>query len=126
MNRTEPAAAIAAVMDAYTEGTRARDAAAIRALFHDDAVMSGYLGPQLLVGSIDPFLAHLEANPVDDGETLYASRIVSIAVEGATATARVVEDNLFGISFVNDFHLVRGESGWTITSKLFHHDAPGG
>lgn len=123
MSRTDDAAAVAAVMDEYEAGTRNRDTARLKAIFHDDAVMSGYLGPTLLVGGPEPFYDHLEANEVAPD---YASRTVRVDVTGATALARTVEDNLFGMSFVNDFHLVRGQDGWKIVSKLFLHDAPAG
>ncbi|MEM1159873.1 MAG: nuclear transport factor 2 family protein [Pseudomonadota bacterium] len=123
MNRTTDANAVAAVMDAYEAGTRNRDVAMLKGAFHENALMSGYLGPNLLVGGPEPFYAHLEGNEVEDG---YAARTVHIDVNGNAASARVVEDNLWGMSFVNDFHLVKGEGGWKIVSKLFHHDAPGG
>lgn len=120
MPRTADAAAIAAVLDAYTRGTRTRDTAAIRAVFHPGAVMAGYVGPDLGVGGIAPFLAALEANTVGPD---YASAITGIEILGHTATATVVEDNLFGRSFVNRFHLIRQpQGGWVITAKLFHHD----
>lgn len=120
MSRPADTDAVAAVLAAYTQGTRSRDTAAIRRIFHPNAVMVGYLGPNLTDGGIDPFLAALEGNAVGPD---YASAITSIQVTGATASATVVEDNLFGLSFVNHFHLIRQSSGaWVITSKLFHHD----
>lgn len=122
MNRTSDASAVLAVIREYEEGTRTRDTDRLRAIFHPNAVMSGYLGPNLLVGAPDPFYAHLEANPVDDGVALYTSTTTSVSVTGKTATATTVEDNLFGMSFVNAFHLIGDGGAWTITAKLFHHD----
>ncbi|MGR3492999.1 MAG: nuclear transport factor 2 family protein [Shimia sp.] len=123
MSRTKDPAAVQEILDAYTTATRARDVDGLRAVFHDNAVMSGYLGPDLLVGSPQPFFDFLAGNEVAPD---YASHTLSIDVTGQTASATVVEDNLFGMSFVNHFHLVKDENGWSITSKLFHHDAPGG
>ncbi len=123
MNRTTEATAVAATMDAYETGTRTRDVALLKGVFHENAVMSGYLGPNLLVGGPEPFYSHLEANAV---EATYTARTVHIDVNGNAASARVVEDNLWGMSFVNDFHLVKGDGGWKIVSKLFHHDVPEG
>lgn len=123
MTRTSDAAQVAAVMDAYAEATRARDEPALRALFHEGAVMTGRLGPDLLVGGIEPFLGALRGNEVGPG---YVARTTALEVTGDTARAQVVEDDLFGLSFVNDFHLIRDEDGWRIVSKLFHHDPPPG
>lgn len=123
MKRTADAAAVAEVMAAYGSGTRARDVEALKAIFHPNAVMSGYLGPELLIGSPQPFFDHLAANEVAES---YRAETTAVDVAGATARARVVEDDLFGMSFVNEFHLVRSDGRWLIVSKLFHHDAPEG
>lgn len=123
MNRTDEAAAVAAVMAEYEAGTRHRDVARLKAIFHPDAVMSGYLGPNLVVGAPQPFYDHLEANEVSAS---YTAATTLVSVIGATASAKVVEDDLFGLSFVNMFHLVKQDGAWRIVSKLFHHDAPEG
>ena len=92
----------------------------VRVAVSASAVMSGYLGPNKLIGSPEPFYAHLEANPHPDDQ--YSGEIVSVSVTGRTACARLVEDNLYGLSFVNDFHLINEDGSWSIVSKLFHHD----
>lgn len=122
MNRTAEATAVAAIMDAYIDGTRTRNTLKLKAIFHETAVMCGYLGDDLLAGTPEPFYEAIENNEIAPN---YAARIVHIDVIGDTARARIIEDNLLGMSFVNDFHLVNGLEGWMIVSKLFHHDAPG-
>ena len=119
MKRTVEANAVAAVMEAYIEGTKTRNTMKLKAIFHQDALMSGYLGPDLLMGTPDPFFEAVENNEIAPN---YMARVVHVQVTGDTAIARIVEDNLFGKSFVNDFHLLNGEEGWQIVSKLFHHD----
>ena len=121
MNRTADAKAVAAVMDAYIAGTKNRDVAGLKAIFHKDAVMTGYLGLNLALGSPQPFYDALEANEIAPD---YAAHVTSVEVTGATATGQIVEDNLLGLSFVNNFHLIREGDQWLIISKLFHHDAP--
>ena len=120
MNRTNDIQAVSKVIRAYVSGTADRDVAALRALFHETAVMSGYLGPNLLLGAPEPFFAHVAETP-HEGDS-YAAEIVHVSVVGRTATVRLVEDNLYGLSFVNDFHLLQIDGSWTIMSKLFHHD----
>lgn len=110
---------VRAVIDAYAEGTRTRDVGKLRECFADGAVMSGWLGPDLLVGGPEPFYGALEANEVGPD---YRSEVTEMRVEGPIAWAETREENLLGMSFVNRFHLVRGaDDRWRIVSKLFAH-----
>ena len=81
--------------------------------------MSGYLGPNKMVGSPQPFYDHLTANDHGPG---YVAKITNVLITGRTAIARLEEDNLYGMHFVNDFHLLNEDGRWSIVSKLFHHD----
>jgi hypothetical protein len=115
MSETDPRA----VIDAYAEGTRTRDIDMLRAAFHPDAVMSGWLGPDLLHGSPQPFFDALGANEVGPD---YRSEITALEVDGPIAWAETREENLLGLSFLNRFHLLRLEDGtWRIVAKLFRH-----
>ncbi|MBY5935202.1 nuclear transport factor 2 family protein [Tateyamaria omphalii] len=119
MNRTDDAAAVEAIVNTYIKGTADRDVDLLKTVFHENAVMAGYLGPAKLIGSPQPFYDHLTANEHGPG---YVAKITHIAVTGRTAVARIVEDSLYGMSFVNDFHLMNDDGSWVITAKLFHHD----
>ena len=108
-----------AVIEAYTVGTRTRNVALLKQVFHENAVMTGWLGPNFLHGGPEPFFGALEANEVGPD---YASRTVAIDVTDKVAIARTEEQNLLGMSFTNDFHLAQLDDGtWRITSKLFRH-----
>lgn len=120
MNRTDEVRAVEAVVNTYATATGTRDTDLLRTVFHGNAVMSGYLGPGKLIGSPQPFYDHLAANPHPDDK--YTYEITAVSVIGRTACVRLVEDNLYGMSFVNDFHLLNDDGTWTIVSKLFHHD----
>lgn len=117
MDRISDAQAVHAVMQDYAEATRARSVERLAALFHPGAVMSGYLGPELQVGGPEPFFDALRANEVSPE---YRGMVLSVSVTGDTARAVVAEQALFGMAFVNDFHLIRMAEGWRIVSKLFH------
>ncbi|MBV6658839.1 MAG: nuclear transport factor 2 family protein [Devosiaceae bacterium] len=111
-----------AVIDAYGALTKARDVDGLRALFHPNAVMSGWLGPNMLVGSPDPFFDYVANNAVADS---YTAQTTASEVKDGIAMIRIEEENLFGMDFINHFHLVRDEAGnWQITAKLFWHSAP--
>ncbi len=108
-----------AVVEAYVTGTRTRDTLLLKEIFHENAVMSGWLGPDLLVGGPEPFYGALEANEVGDD---YTAEITELTETGNIATATLAEENLLGLSFTNLFHLVQlADGSWRITSKLFRH-----
>ncbi len=107
------------VVNAYAAGTAARDTSLLKKLFHEDAVMTGYLGPDFLNGSPAPFYGALEANEVGND---YASETTSLIVTDRIASAVTEEKNLLGLNFTNHFHLAQLSDGtWRITSKLFRH-----
>ncbi|MEJ6393571.1 nuclear transport factor 2 family protein [Gymnodinialimonas sp. 2305UL16-5] len=107
------------VVEAYVEGTRGRDIELLKQIFHDSAIMTGWLGPDFLNGSPEPFYTALETNEVGAD---YTSNIVSVEISDKIATAELHETNLLGLSFINHFHLAQLHDGtWRITSKLFRH-----
>ncbi|MEO1175153.1 MAG: nuclear transport factor 2 family protein [Myxococcota bacterium] len=109
----------AAVIEAYAKGTANRDIALLKTVFHPNAVMTGWLGPDFLHGGPEPFFAALEANEVGPE---YASETTSLEVTDKIATASTTETHLLGMSFTNLFHLAQLDDGsWRITSKLFRH-----
>lgn len=108
-----------AVIDAYTQGTRTRDIALLKSVFHEGAVMTGWLGPNFLHGGPEPFCGALEGNEVGPD---YASQTTALVVTDRIACATTEEQNLLGMAFTNHFHLAQLEDGtWRITSKLFRH-----
>lgn len=119
MNRTNDALAVKKVVGDYIKGTAASDPDLLRSLFHETAVMSGYLGPDLLLGGAEPFFQAIAERRVGPE---YVGVITAISVNGRTATATVVEDRLYDLSFTNSFHLLKVDDEWLITAKLFHHD----
>lgn len=107
------------VMNKYTDGTRSRDLGVLKSIFHSNAVMTGWMGSDLLVGSPQPFYDALQTHEVGAD---YASQITDISIDGPIASAEVREQNLFGLDFVNRCHLIRQSDGsWLIVSKLFRH-----
>ncbi|MCE8009118.1 nuclear transport factor 2 family protein [Aestuariivita sp.] len=109
-----------AVVEAYVEGTRTRDIDLLKAIFHENAVMTGWMGSDLLNKGPKPFYKALEANDVGPD---YTAEITALNQTGKIATATLVEANLLGLSFVNHFHIAQqDDDSWRIVSKLFRHD----
>ena len=114
---TSPTCSPRATVDAYIEGTRNRDIALLKQLFHDDAVMTGWFDGSLGVGGPGPFYQELEQNEVGQN---YTGTVVSVVQTDRIATAQVDETNLLGVSFSNHFHLIQIDDGnWRIISKRF-------
>ncbi|MEX0370261.1 MAG: nuclear transport factor 2 family protein [Tateyamaria sp.] len=116
---TEPTSSPKAVVDAYITGTATRDIDLLKTVFHANAVMTGWLGPDLLHGGPEPFYGALEANEVGDD---YSAEITSIQTDDKVAVASITERNLLGMSFDNHFQIVQlGDGTWRISAKLFRH-----
>lgn len=110
-----------AVLEAYIEGSRALDADSLRACFHPDAVMNGYLRGQLLLGGPEPFfqdIAGMKAGGVD--HAAFRATITGLTVKGDIAQGGVRMERLAGaLDFQDYFHLIRDADGWRIISKTF-------
>ncbi|APX13182.1 nuclear transport factor 2 family protein [Tateyamaria omphalii] len=116
---TEATASPKAVVKAYITGTKTRDIDLLKSIFQDDAIMTGWLGPDLLHGSPEPFYGALEANEVGDD---YRAEVTALQVDDKIATASIKEQNLLGMSFDNHFQIVQLDDGtWRLSAKLFRH-----
>ena len=64
MNRTDDTLAAKAVIADYIKGTKLSDPELLKSVFHENAVMAGHLGPDLLLGGPQPFFDAIAANKV--------------------------------------------------------------
>ena len=106
----------------YIDATYRGDVEALRACFHESAVMSGYLGEELLTGSAERFFQDIASTPsMESTGAPYVAETTSVEVVGNAASVRVDETGFFGrFAFSNWFHLLKGTDGdWLIVSKLF-------
>ena len=113
---------VLAVMRRYTDAAYKGDTDGLRSCFHPDALMSGLLGDQLLVGSPEPFFTDVGGHPsMECSGAPYEPTVVSVDVLGRVASVRIDETGFFGaMSFANWFHLLKGDDGtWRIVSKAF-------
>ncbi|MEL7132503.1 MAG: nuclear transport factor 2 family protein [Pseudomonadota bacterium] len=116
---SDPTASPKSVVDAYIKGTATRDVALLKSIFHPDAVMTGWLGPDMLHGGPEPFYGALEANEVGPD---YNAEVTELRVDDKIATASIVERNLLGMSFDNHFQIIQlADGSWRLSAKLFRH-----
>ena len=109
--------AISSVIQTYAQGGRKGDAAIMKPAFREDATIHGYLGGNLLAGSISILFDWVaESPPAPDLE----ATIINIDLAVTVATARVEIIGWLGHRFTDQFTLLKENGAWTITSKVFH------
>lgn len=108
------------VIQEYVDACSLGSVERLRAIFHPQALMSGYLAGQLLTGSPEPFFQAVEAQPAPaENGTDYRTEIRCVDVAGDVATAALDEHGYLGMDFTNFFHLVKISGTWKIVSKTF-------
>jgi len=109
------------VLDRYSEAVYQADVETLKKIFHPAAVMNGYLGDKLLVGSPEPFLADIGGHPpMAESGAPFETEWTAVHVSGRTATATLEETGFFGSGhFINYFHLLLDGGEWKIVSKTF-------
>lgn len=114
---------ITATLEKYIQGSFNADVDLLKTIFHPQAGMFGYLGPNLLTGNPEPFFAHLASGPSHAAlGKPYRASIAGIDVAGNAASAKLVEDGFADLDFVDYFHLLKVDGKWLIVAKTFHHD----
>jgi hypothetical protein len=109
--------AIAATVQHYIGGARSGRGADMKAAFHPDATILGYIGPDLVAGPIQTLFDWNDQNgPATDVQ----ARIASVDITGTIATVRLELDNWTGHRFTDMFTLLKVDGSWKITSKVFY------
>lgn len=111
-----------AVIEEYVAACSAGDAGRLRSIFHDQALMSGYMMGDYLMGSPEPFFQAVENPPPEappSGEG-YKGEITSAEVSGPVANVTLKEAGFMGMNFTDYFHLAKIDNKWLIVSKTFN------
>lgn len=104
----------------YMEGTYAADEEKLRGVFHENAVMSGYLDGEILITTPEAFIQDIiSKESMKDTNTQYSTELLEVSMTGKIATAVIKETGFFGtLCFEDYFHLIY-DGEWKIVSKLF-------
>ena len=101
----------------YLEGAKAGDSDIMKPGFHAEATMFGYIGEDLISGTIENLYNwNNENGPAPE----ITSEITHVDIEGTIATARVESDNWTGYKFTDFFTLLKIDNEWKIINKVFH------
>jgi hypothetical protein len=99
----------------YSEGMRTADAETLKKAFHQQAILCGYIGDELIAASIQGLYDWVEANSVPDA---YTCTVLGIEITGRVAAATVRETDLHG-DVIDYFHLLKVGDRWWIVSKVW-------
>ncbi len=119
MNEPNEIEAVRRVIEQYVEGSQG-NLETLKAVFHSDARMTGYLGDTLILGTPQPFFDAVENAATPESLAGYKAEIRSIEVVGHAASVTLVETGFLGSDFTDFFHLIRENGTWKIISKTFH------
>ena len=121
MNNHAETKAVKAVIENYMNGTYQADIEKLKGVFHEKAVMNGYLGPDCLLADPSGFIADIAGSPsMASNNDPYQAEIESIRIEGNVASVIVSETGFRGEgTLVDFFHLIKVEGQWYIISNLF-------
>ena len=107
-------------LQAYIDGSRDLDPASLAECFHPQAIMTGFLLGNAVVGTPQLYIddiARMAAQGVSNES--YDAHVVGLTVEGSVASGTVVMSGLAGLNFNDFMHLVEKDGRWSIISKLF-------
>lgn len=121
MNNHVESKAVRQVIQNYMDGTYKKDIPMLKGVFHEKAIMNGYLGPDALLADPSGFIADIESSPCMEAEgDPYQAEIESIRIEGNVAAVILSETGFKGSgTLVDFFHLIKTNGEWKIISKLF-------
>jgi hypothetical protein len=109
--------AIAETVRRYVDGGRSGRSEEMKAAFHPDATIFGYIGDDLFGGPIQKLF---DWNDQNGPATGLQARVASIDLIGTVATARLELDNWTGHKFTDMFTLLKTDGEWKIISKVFY------
>ena len=109
---------IRAVIGHYAEGMRTHTVESLRRAFHEQAILCGYLGDDLIAGPIAELYTWVSSNPSPDASgDPYACDVLNIDVTGRVAAVSVRE--LYHDTSIDYFHMLKVGDRWSIVSKLW-------
>ena len=102
----------------YIDGMRTGKVEVLRQGSHQQAILCGYLGDELIGAPIEGLYDWVNSNPapVTTGEA-FDGVVMSLEITGRVASAKVRETHDGAV--IDYFHLLKHEDRWWIVSKLW-------
>ncbi len=113
-------AEVRAVMQGYIDASKNPNEQAMRALFHPDARMSGFVaGGPMRIGTPEGFFVSLGKAAAAPAQPYGPASVAQVTVVGEVATGTVEESNFRGNKYTDLFQLVHNDGKWLIISKIY-------
>ncbi len=124
MNDTNETAAARAVIEEYVDACTAGSVERLKAIFHEQTLMSGYMMGEYMMGTPEPFFQAVANPPPEAPPTSgnYSGDISSVEVSGHVASVTLKETGFMGLNFTDYFHLAKVDGNWKIISKTFNSE----
>lgn len=121
MNNHAETLQVKKVLQDYMDGTYQADVEKLKGVFHEKAVMNGFLGEACVLATPDAFIADMASAPsMASRRDPYQAEIELLRIEGDVAVATISETGFRGDgTLVDFFHLIKTDGTWKIISKLF-------
>ena len=119
MNGSNEEKGICEAIDFYTEGTRNGKVETLKEGFHEQAILCGYRGDELIAAPIVGYYDWVASNPSpsETGDD-FKCEVLSIEITGRAAAA-TVRETMHGEQVIDYFHLLKVGDKWSIVSKLW-------
>jgi hypothetical protein len=103
----------------YAEGMRTGHVETLKEAFHEQAILCGYLGDELIAAPIVALYDWVGGNPAPaaSGQP-FDCEVLEIKITNRVATASVRETDQHG-AVIDHFHLLKVSERWWIVSKLW-------
>ena len=109
--------AISKTVEHYVDGGKSGRSEDMRAAFHPDATIFGYVGADLFAGPIQKLYDWNDQNgPAPELQ----ARLASVDIASTVATVRLELDNWTGHRFTDMFTLLKVDGEWKIINKVFY------
>jgi len=106
-----------AIVQHYVDGGKSGRGDTMKAAFHPEATIFGYVGADLFAGPIQQLF---DWNDRNGPATELQARLGSVDIAGTIATVRLELDNWTGHRFTDMFTLLKIAGEWKIISKVFY------
>ena len=119
MNASSDESRIHEAIDYYAEGMRTGSVEILKKGFHQQAILCGYLGDEMITAPIEGLYDWVKSNPAPakTGE-VFNCTVLSIEITRRVAAAAVRETSHEG-DVIDYFHLLKVGDRWWIVSKLW-------
>jgi len=113
--------AIKNCVESYYESLYTSDAEGVREVFHENAMIAGYLPDGLVQMTVDQFAEFVGAQQPSPSASNAPKMLEIVSCEYAGATAAVLlRESYLGMDFFDTFSLLKVDDRWKIYNKLFH------